>query len=73
MKSNASQNDFARIAGQGAAQAAKAGQSGNPGSRGYDAFVQDWLAGRAYRLLFLKNPLEFPDSTDYLLALRGHP
>ncbi|MCD6024922.1 MAG: penicillin acylase family protein [Fibrobacteria bacterium] len=47
------------------------GQSGNPGARAYDAFVQDWLAGRAYRLLFLQWPLEIPDSTDYLLALRG--
>jgi penicillin amidase len=49
------------------------GQSGNPGARGYDAFVQDWLAGRAYRLLFLQWPLEVPDSTAYLLALRGTP
>lgn len=47
------------------------GQSGNPGAPGYDAFVQDWIAGRAYRLLFLQWPLEIPDSTDYLLALRG--
>ena len=47
------------------------GQTGNPGARGYDAFVKDWLAGRAYRLLFLQWPLEIPDSTDYLLALRG--
>jgi penicillin amidase len=45
------------------------GQSGNPGSRGYDAFVQDWLAGRAYRLLFLNNPLEVRDSTAYLMTL----
>ncbi len=47
------------------------GQSGNPGSRNYDAFVEDWAAGRAYRLLFLRWPLEVPDSTAYILALRG--
>src|SRR5690606_22248088 len=47
------------------------GQSGNPGSPRYDAFVTDWAAGRAYRLLFLKWPLEMPDSTAYILALKG--
>jgi penicillin amidase len=47
------------------------GQSGNPGSPRYDAFVKDWAEGRAYRLLFLKWPLEVPDSTAYLLALKG--
>jgi penicillin amidase len=47
------------------------GQSGNPGSPRYDAFVKDWAAGRAYRLLFLRWPLEVPDSTAYILALRG--
>jgi penicillin amidase len=47
------------------------GQSGNPGSPRYDAFVKDWAAGRAYRLLFLKWPLEVPDSTAYILALKG--
>jgi penicillin amidase len=47
------------------------GQSGNPGSPRYDAFVRDWADGRAYRLLFLRWPLEVPDSTAYLLALKG--
>lgn len=47
------------------------GQSGNPGSPRYDAFVKDWAEGRAYRLLYLKWPLEVPDSTAYLLALKG--
>lgn len=47
------------------------GQSGNPGSPRYDAFVKDWAEGRAYRLLFLRWPLEVPDSTAYILALRG--
>lgn len=30
------------------------GQSGNPGSRYYDSFVDDWAAGKHYRLLFMK-------------------
>jgi penicillin amidase len=30
------------------------GQSGNPGSRYYDSFVDSWAAGRYYHLLFLK-------------------
>jgi len=47
------------------------GQSGNPGSPQYDAFVRDWAEGRAYRLLFLKWPLEMPDSTAYILALKA--
>jgi penicillin amidase len=47
------------------------GQSGNPGSPRYDVFVKDWAAGRSYRLLFLRWPLEVPDSTAYILALRG--
>lgn len=44
------------------------GQSGNPGSPGYDAFVADWLAGRPYKLLFLKRPDEEPDSIAYSLT-----
>ncbi len=30
------------------------GASGNPGSRFYDDGIRDWLAGKAYELLFLK-------------------
>jgi len=29
------------------------GQNGNPGSKYYDAFLNDWLAGRYYELLFI--------------------
>jgi penicillin amidase len=47
------------------------GQSGNPGSPRYDAFVKDWAEGRGYKLLFLKWPLEVPDSTSYILALKA--
>jgi penicillin amidase len=31
-----------------------AGQSGNPGSRFYDSFVDDWVAGKYYRLWMMK-------------------
>jgi penicillin amidase len=30
------------------------GQSGNPGSKYYDTFIDTWTAGKYYRLLFLK-------------------
>jgi penicillin amidase len=31
------------------------GQSGNPGSRFYDDFVDDWAAGKPYELVFLRS------------------
>lgn len=31
------------------------GQSGNPGSKSYDDFVDDWAAGKPYELVFLKS------------------
>ena len=37
------------------------GQSGNPGSRYYDNFVDDWVRGEAYRLLFLEAPDDTAD------------
>ena len=49
------------------------GQSGNPGSPNYDAFVNDWLAGRPYKLLFLQHPKEQPDAIHYSLQLEGTP
>jgi penicillin amidase len=36
------------------------GQSGNPGSKFYDDFVDDWAAGKPYELVFLKSADE-PD------------
>ena len=30
------------------------GQSGNPGSKYYDTFVDSWAAGKYYKILFLK-------------------
>jgi penicillin amidase len=47
------------------------GQSGNPGSPDYDAFVTNWLTGKPYRLLFLMRPDEQPDSIAYTLTLKG--
>ena len=32
------------------------GQSGNPGSKYYDNFIDDWLLGKIYELLYLKSP-----------------
>lgn len=34
------------------------GQDGNPGSKYYDDFIDDWAAGRYYKLLFFKNMAE---------------
>jgi len=31
-----------------------AGQSGNPGSKFYDNFIDDWVAGKYYRLWIMK-------------------
>ena len=28
------------------------GQEGNPGSKYYDSFINDWLVGKYYKLLF---------------------
>ena len=36
------------------------GQSGNPGSRFYDDFVDDWASGKSYELVFLRSADE-PD------------
>ncbi len=36
-----------------------AGQDGNPGSKNYDAFINDWLDGKYYKLLFIdENEME---------------
>lgn len=34
------------------------GQSGNPGSKYYDNFVDDWVEGKVYELVYLKLPEE---------------
>ncbi len=34
------------------------GQSGNPGSANYDAFIDDWVEGQYYELIYLKSPTE---------------
>lgn len=47
------------------------GQTGNPGSPAYEAFVTDWLAGRSYSLLFMQHANEAHDSIAYRLTLKG--
>lgn len=48
------------------------GQSGNPGSRQYDQFVDDWVAGELYELLFLGSPSEEHESVSYRLNLKSN-
>lgn len=48
------------------------GQSGNPGSPHYDAFIADWAAGRYYELSLLSNPGADIDGTSHRLQLRGN-
>jgi penicillin amidase len=47
------------------------GQSGNPGSAHYDDFVDDWVEGEAYRLLFLESPDAEPDQIAGRAVFRG--
>ncbi|MBN2356541.1 penicillin acylase family protein [candidate division KSB1 bacterium] len=49
------------------------GQSGNPGSEYYDSMVDDWLAGKIYRLLFLQTPDKDHDQIISKTELRGKP
>ncbi len=49
------------------------GQSGNPGSPAFTAFVSHWLQGQPYVLLYLKGPQADPDSIAYALTLKGRP
>ena len=47
------------------------GQSGNPGSRFYDDFVDDWVAGRPYELVFLKSADEPHPAVAGRTVMRG--
>ncbi len=47
------------------------GQSGHPGSRRYDDFVDDWAAGRAYELVFLKSADEPHPAVAARTVMRG--
>lgn len=47
------------------------GQSGNPGSIYYDNMVEDWVEGRAYKLLFLHSPDEEHEKIIGKTVLRG--
>ncbi|MBM4168533.1 MAG: penicillin acylase family protein [Ignavibacteria bacterium] len=49
------------------------GQSGNPGSREYDAFVDDWVEGRAYELLFLSSPDIQHSRLPFTTIMKGKP
>jgi len=44
------------------------GQSGNPGSKTYDEFVETWLTGELYELLFLREKPE--NREDFPLVIR---
>lgn len=45
------------------------GQSGNPGSKDYDAFVNDWLTGKYYKLNFYASLAEAQKETKYSWTL----
>lgn len=47
------------------------GQSGNPGSRYYDDFVDAWAAGKPYKLVFLKSADESNPQVVGLTVMRG--
>lgn len=47
------------------------GQSGHPGSRFYDDFVDDWAAGRPYELVFLKSADELNPAVVGRTVMRG--
>lgn len=47
------------------------GQSGNPGSRYYDNFVEDWAAGKSSELVFLNSPEESHPGIIARTRLRG--
>jgi penicillin amidase len=47
------------------------GQSGNPGSKHYDEFIDDWAAGRPYELVFLKSADELNPSVEARTFLGG--
>jgi len=44
------------------------GQSGNPGSKSYDEFVETWRNGELYELLFLREKPE--NREDFPLVIR---
>jgi penicillin amidase len=48
------------------------GQSGHPGSRYYDDFVDDWVRGEPYPLLFLDSPEAGADALAGRAAFRGN-
>ncbi len=49
------------------------GQSGNPGSRHYDTFVDTWVRGELDELLFMKTPEDGEGRIEERLILAGKP
>jgi penicillin amidase len=47
------------------------GQSGNPGSRFYDDFIDDWAAGKPYELVFLRSADETNPAVVGRTLMRG--
>jgi penicillin amidase len=47
------------------------GQSGNPGSKFYDNFIDDWAAGKPYELVFLKSADEANPAVVAQTVMRG--
>jgi penicillin amidase len=46
------------------------GQSGNPGSKYYDNFIDKWTVGEYYKLLFMQNK---SDTTDIMATQKLSP
>lgn len=46
------------------------GQSGNPGSKTYDEFIDTWLEGEMYELLFLQSEPTVEQADDFPLIMR---
>ena len=47
------------------------GQSGNPGSANYDAFVDDWISGNMRELIYLTSPQDTHERIIGRTILRG--
>lgn len=45
------------------------GQSGNPGSKYYDNFIDDWLHGKYYKVQLARKPIEVSESIHYSIQM----
>lgn len=48
------------------------GQSGNPGSKNYEADIKEWAAGHLHTLYLLRSPNELPEIVHYSLLMKGN-